>query len=108
MAEQDLGLEVSQGIAYIRKLQELARSLAHSRPMRALKEKVSLNFLARATVAAESVCVLLSAGLEPDARSITRTVTELSIDLRWLLQSWSVTQMALYCGRAAEPTVRSL
>ncbi len=85
MAEQDLGLEVSQGIAYIRKLQELARSLAHSRPMKALREKVSLNFLARATMAAESVCVLLSAGLEPDARSITRTLAELSIDLRWLL-----------------------
>jgi hypothetical protein len=59
MAEQDLGLELSQGIAYIRKLQELVRSLAHSRPMKALRERVSLNFLARATVAAESVCVLL-------------------------------------------------
>jgi hypothetical protein len=50
MAEQDLGLEVSQGITYIRKLQDLARSLAHSRPIKALREKVSLNFLARATV----------------------------------------------------------
>src|SRR4051812_30959423 len=96
MAEQDLGLEVSQGIAYIRKLQVLARSLAHSRPMKALREKVSLNFLARATVAAESVCVLLSAGLEPDARSITRTLAELSIDLRWLLSVPQIVSDDLY------------
>jgi hypothetical protein len=40
MAEDDLGPEVSEGIASIRRLQELARSLAHARPMKALRERV--------------------------------------------------------------------
>ncbi len=85
MARNEHNIETSQGIALIRKLQELSKSIAQSRPMKRLREKVSLSFLARATVASESVCVLFAAGLEPDARSVTRTIAELAIDLRWLL-----------------------
>jgi Family of unknown function (DUF5677) len=72
-------------LGFIRRLQGLARSVAASRPMKSLREKVCLTFLARATVSSESVCVLFASGLEPDARSVTRTIAELAIDLAWLV-----------------------
>ena len=81
----DAGGDYAQQLAYIRKLQDLARSLITSRPFRALREKICLTFLARATIASESVCVLFGGGLDGDARSISRTIAELAIDLAWIL-----------------------
>jgi hypothetical protein len=75
----------AEQLAYVRKLQGVARSLATSRRFQLLREKICLTFLARATVASESVCVLFSSGLDADARSISRTIAELAIDLAWLL-----------------------
>ena len=57
-------------VAFIRRLQVFAREVARSRRFTSLREKIVLTFLARATVASESVCVLFEHGLDPDARSV--------------------------------------
>ncbi len=58
------GGDYAEQLAYIRKLQVLARSLITSRPFRTHREKMCLTFLARAIVASESVCVLFAGGLD--------------------------------------------
>jgi hypothetical protein len=75
----------SEQLSFIRRSQDVARSLVSSCSTMSPRNAIILSFLARSTIASESVCVLFEAGLQPDAQSVARTIAELAIDLRWIL-----------------------
>ncbi len=55
-------------------------------------------FLARATTALQGVEVLASAGLNADATSVSRTIMELLIDLRYILKEDTERRFQLFFG----------
>lgn len=82
-----IALRFGSSIALVRKVQSAIRFAISARPYKTRRQKVCLAFLVRGLVATDSVLLLFSAGLETDARSITRTLAELWIDLAWILHT---------------------
>lgn len=76
----------SQQLDFLRRTVVLARSIGSSVSRASPRGLMALAVLGRSTIALESVCVLFEAGLELDARTVSRTIAELAIDLHWMLK----------------------